>query len=159
MSVLAIIVLVVVVVAIAFALFVFVPRARAKAREKKRERELGQRRERAVSERREEADRRTRRAEEAELRARIAEQEAARERADAQLRRDQAALHERGMADHELMDERDRERFAGTSATPDGDDRSERDRSRAYQEGQRSVGEPVRADEFARGRRQEESRR
>ena len=29
-------------------------------------------------------------------------------------------MHERGDADHELIDENERERFAGTSADPDG---------------------------------------
>jgi len=42
--------------------------------------------------------------------------EAQRERAEAQLRRERAALHERGMADHELVEDDGRERFADTAA-------------------------------------------
>ena len=80
------------------------------------ERELRRRRERVISEQRQEAETRAKRAEEAEQRARIAEQEARRERAEAQVRRERASLHERGMADHELVDETERDRFAGTSA-------------------------------------------
>lgn len=65
------------------------------------------------------ADSRARRADEADHRARIAEQEAQRDRAEAQVRQEKAALHERGMADDELVGDNERERFAGTSAVPD----------------------------------------
>lgn len=116
----AIVVIIVVAVAIAVALFVLLPRMRRTAQIKARERELSQRRDRVITEQREEATVRERRAEEAEQRARIAEQEARRERAEAQLRQERAELHERGMADHELVEEHERERFAGTSAV-DGD--------------------------------------
>ena len=40
-----------------------------------------------------------------------------RERAEAQLRRERAELHDRGMADHELVEEHERDEFAGTSGT------------------------------------------
>jgi hypothetical protein len=50
---------------------------------------------------------------------RIAEQEAQLERAEAELRQQRAALHEEGMADHELVEEHERERFVGTSAIPE----------------------------------------
>ena len=59
---------------------------------------------------------RERQASEAEQRARIAAKEAEAERAQAELHQERAGLHERGMADHELIDESERERFAGTSA-------------------------------------------
>ena len=45
------------------------------------------------------------------------EREAEAERAQAELHSERAGLHERGMADHELIDDSERDRFAGTSAT------------------------------------------
>ena len=116
MSVITIIVIAVVVVAALFALFVFLPRMREQARLKARARQLHQRRTRAITEQRQEADARAQRAEQAERRARIAEAEASRERAEARLRRERAAQHERGMADRELIEDEERDRFAGTSA-------------------------------------------
>jgi hypothetical protein len=102
------------------ALFAFVlPRARRNAQVKARERELGQRRERAAEEQRTEAAERNRQAEMAEQKARMAETEAKRERAEAELREQRAQMHEQGMADHELVDESERDRFAGTSAMRD----------------------------------------
>jgi hypothetical protein len=102
------------------ALFAFVlPRARRNAQVKARERELGQRRERAADEQRTEAAERNRQAEMAEQKARMAETEAKRERAEAELREQRAQMHEQGMADHELVDESERDRFAGTSAMRD----------------------------------------
>jgi FtsZ-interacting cell division protein ZipA len=102
------------------ALFAFVlPRARRNAQVKARERELGQRRERAAEEHRTEAAERNRQAEMAEQKARMAEAEAQRERAEAELREQRAQMHEQGMADHELVDESERDRFAGTSAMRD----------------------------------------
>jgi hypothetical protein len=157
MSALAIIVLVVVVATVALALFVFVPRARERGRAKRRDRELRQRRDRVISQQREEAAQRSRRAEEAEQRARIAEQEANRERAEAQLRQERAALHDRGMADHELVVDHERERFAGTSAVGADAARAEHDgdpgaqpRTSAFEEGRQSVHDPARAEEFQR---------
>ncbi|HZU61741.1 MAG TPA: hypothetical protein VE983_12295, partial [Solirubrobacteraceae bacterium] len=70
----------------------------------------------AIQEHRQEAETRVSRAEEAEQRARIAEQEAQQQRAAAQRSQEKAGLHEEGLADHELIDESERERFAGTSA-------------------------------------------
>jgi len=105
------------------ALFAFVlPRARRNAQVKARERELGQRRERAAGEQRTEAAERNRQAEMAEQKARMAETEAKRERAEAELREERAQMHERGMADHELVDESERDKFAGTSAMRDDDE-------------------------------------
>ncbi len=116
MSVLAIVVIAVVVVALLVVLGVFIPRIRERARVKRRERELGQRRDRVVSQQREEADAHVSRAEAAEQRARIASLQARQERAEADLRVERADLHERGLADHELIEEHEREHFAGTSA-------------------------------------------
>jgi ABC-type multidrug transport system fused ATPase/permease subunit len=154
MPVWAIIVIVVVGVAILLALIFALPRAREKARVKKRERELGQRRDRAISEHREEADIRARHAEEAEHRARIAEQQARRERAEAELRQERAALHERGMADHELIGDDERERFAGTSAVSD-DGPAGAERQDAYEEGRRAAHDPAREEAFHQGRSEE----
>ncbi len=155
-----IIVIVVVVVLILVALVAVLPRTREKARVRKQERELGRRREQAVSEQREEADARARRAEEAEQRARIAEQEARRERAAAELHQEQATMHERGMADHELVDDHEREEFAGTSAVREEDLGAEREssasRTSAYEEGRRSADNPERVEDFRQGRRDEE---
>lgn len=136
MSTVAIVVIVVIVVLVLVGLFLMVPRARKRARVKKQERELRQRREQVVSEHREEAEDRERHGEEAERRARIAEREAQRERAEAQLLQEKAALHERGMADHELVGEHEREDFAGTSAVPDSTaEGGAVKRTEAYEEG------------------------
>ena len=97
---------------------------RQRARVKRGELELRQRRRQAANAERADADIRARQADEAGRRARIAEQEARRQHAEAQLGREKAALHERGMADDELIAESERERFAGTSA----DSRSNWDR-------------------------------
>jgi hypothetical protein len=111
------IIAIVVIALILIALFAFVlPRARRTARVKARERELGQRRERVAGEQRAEAEERRGQAEMAEQRAQMAESEARRERAEADLREQRAQMHERGMADDELIDESERDKFAGTSA-------------------------------------------
>jgi hypothetical protein len=111
------IIAIVVVALIVIALLVFMlPRMRAKAQVQKRERELQTRRDRAAEEQRAEAAARERQASEAEQKARIAQKEAEAERAQASLHEERAGLHERGMADHELIDDSERERFAGTSA-------------------------------------------
>jgi hypothetical protein len=153
MSIVAIIVIVVV-VALVLALLLLLRRFGDRARVKKRELELRQRRKQVVSEHREEAETRERKAEEAERRARMAEQEANRERAEAQLRQEKADLHERGLADHDLVEEHERDRFAGTSAvaTSGGDDR---EHSSAYAEGRRSAEDPSRLADFKAGRRDE----
>lgn len=65
---------------------------------------------------RQEAAQSEQRAEVASQRARIAEQEARREQAEADLANEKAALHERGLADHELVDESERADFEGTPA-------------------------------------------
>ncbi len=109
-----IIVVVVILVVLAFAL----PRMRERARIRARERELGQRREAAATEHREAATQLSQQADAAEQRVRIAEQEAARQRAEAQTEHERAGLHERGLADNELVSDDERERFAGTSAVP-----------------------------------------
>jgi FtsZ-interacting cell division protein ZipA len=116
------IIAIVVVALLLIALFAFVlPRTRRKAQVAARERELGQRRERAAESERTAAAERNREAEMAEQKARMAETEAKRERAEAELREQRAQMHEQGMADHELIDEGERDRFAGTSAMSNDD--------------------------------------
>ena len=128
------IIAIVVIALILLALFAFVlPRARKGAEMKKREHELEQRREHRAGEHRAEAAERRNEAEMAEQRARMAETEAQKERAEADMREQRAEMHERGMADDELIDESERDKFAGTSATRDepaamrDDDTSTRD--------------------------------
>jgi hypothetical protein len=122
------IIAIVVVALIVLALLAFMlPRMRAKAQVQKRERELQNRREQRVEEERSEATARERHAAEAEQRAKIAQREAEAERAKANLHQERAGLHERGMADHELIDDSERDRFAGTSAMSNGTDRHDRD--------------------------------
>jgi FtsZ-interacting cell division protein ZipA len=123
------IIAIVVIALILIALFAFVlPRARRTARVKARERELGQRRERVAGEQRAEAEERRGQAEMAEQRAQMAESEARRERAEADLREQRAQMHERGMADDELIDESERDKFAGTSADESAPMRDEDER-------------------------------
>jgi FtsZ-interacting cell division protein ZipA len=130
------------------ALFAFIlPRARRGAQIKKRERELEQRREHRAEEHRAEAAERRGEAEMAEQRARMAETEAQRERAEAEMREQRAQMHERGMADDELIDESERDRFAGTSAMRDEpaelrDDDSMRD-DRSMTDDDRPMHEPT----------------
>jgi hypothetical protein len=94
---------------------------RERARIRKSEHELAQRRDHVAAEHHEQAEEREQRADEAERRARSAEQEARRARAEAQLHEERASLHEQGLADHELVEDHERERFAGTSAVVDDD--------------------------------------
>ena len=70
----------------------------------------------------------------AEREARMAQKNAERQRAEAELHEERAQMHERGDADHELIEDHERERFAGTSADRDGslskEPRSEFDQGR-----------------------------
>src|SRR5215218_6212585 len=114
------IIAIVVVALILLAVLFMIPRMRRKAELKKRERELGHRREAVATEHREVASTREREAEQAERQARMAQKDAERQRAEAGLHQERATMHERGDADHELIDEHERDKFAGTSADPDG---------------------------------------
>jgi FtsZ-interacting cell division protein ZipA len=116
------IIVIAVVVVILLVLLALAPRMRERARVKKGERELGRRREGRAAEHREVADTRNERAEAAEQRARVAQQEAERERAEADLHRERATASERGLADHELIGDDERDRFAGTSAETNTDE-------------------------------------
>ena len=93
-----VIIAIIVVALIVLALIAFaMPRLRANARA----RELDRRRGEVADAHREHASTRTARAEEAE-------QIAARERAEAELHETRARMHERGLADDELADDRER---------------------------------------------------
>ena len=105
---------------IIIALLVMLPRMRAAADRKKAERELLSRRETVATEHREAASQRETRAEAAEQKARMAQQAAERERAEANMEHERATMHERGLADDELIDESERERFAGVAGPGTG---------------------------------------
>jgi FtsZ-interacting cell division protein ZipA len=107
------IIAIVVIALILVALFAFVlPRMRRRAEIKARERELGQRREQVAEHHRTAATEREREAEMAERQARMAQAEADKQRAEAQMQQQRAEMHERGMADHELVEDHEREHFA-----------------------------------------------
>ena len=162
-AIIAIVVVALIIIALlAFAL----PRMRTRARVQKRERELHNRRERVAGEHRAEADVRERQASAAEQRARLAAREANAAQAQAELHAERADLHERGMADDELIDDSERDRFAGTSAMSpgtdrDGDgvpDRDETDRPARFtrDDGTEATSGPISADDdYERGRRDE----
>jgi len=127
------IVAIVVAAIIILALLVLLPRMRAASQRKAAERELHSRRERVAGEHREAATARERSAERAEQKARIAQQTAEKERAEAGLMEERASMHERGMADHELVDDSERDKFADVMSTPgdrDGDGHTMDDRAR-----------------------------
>jgi hypothetical protein len=156
------IIAIVVAALIIIALLAFVlPRMRRQARVRRRERELESRREHVAGEHRREAEAREREAAEAEQRARIAEREAQAQRAQAELHQEKAGLHERGMADHELIEDHERDQFAGTSATRDRDADGVDDRREdgvMREDGDRGDYERGREDEAAqRGRFHRES--
>jgi Sec-independent protein translocase protein TatA len=118
------IIAIVVVALLLIGLLVLLPRLRAAGERKKAERELQNRRQEVAGRHRDEARQRELEAERAEQRARIAQTQAEKERADANLQQERATLHDRGMADDELIEDHERDRFAGV-AGPDDDDRSQ----------------------------------
>ena len=127
------IVVIVVAAIILLALLVMLPRMRASAQRQKAERELQQRRETVADEHRTAAREREERAEIAEQKARMAQQAAEKERAEAGMMEERAKMHEQGRADHELVDESERDKFADVMATPgdrDGDGHTIDDRAR-----------------------------
>jgi hypothetical protein len=115
------IIAIVVVALIILALLVLLPRMRGAAEQKKAQRELQSRRENVAGEHRQAAAAGESRAEVAERRARIAEREAQRDRAEAQAQKERAELHDRGLADDELIDDSERDRFADVTG-PDNVD-------------------------------------
>jgi hypothetical protein len=77
----------------------------------------------------------------------MAEYEAQRERADAQLHQARAETHEQGMADHELVEDGERKRFAGTSASPKHGADVEQDPDREFDSAARGSAEGGRGPE------------
>ena len=158
------IIAIVVAVLIILAVIVLLPRMRGTAQQKKAERELHSRRETVASEHRQAAEAGESRAEIAERKARIAEQEAQRDRAEAKLQCERAEMHDRGLADDELIDDSERDRFAGVtgpdtrgaddSADRDGDGQTLDDRTRAATDSDSQEGGAVSPD-YQRGREDE----
>jgi FtsZ-interacting cell division protein ZipA len=135
-----IIAIIVAVLIIAAVVFFVLPRARRTAQVKARERELGQRRERVATEHQETATAREREAEAAEQRSRMALAEP--QRAEAQMHSERADMHQRGLADDELVEDHEREHFA-PAMNSDADVQSEpREGGTAHQP----------ANEYDRGR-------
>src|SRR5918994_5366740 len=132
---------------------------RRQAQIKKRERELANRRDAVATEHRETATAREREAERAEREARMAQKNAERQRAEAELHQERAQMHERGDADHELIEEHEREHFAGTSADRD-DSLSEQPRSEFEQGSEVGHEEEARENEgrFVRDGRTDDAR-
>lgn len=149
------IIAIVVVALILLAILFFIPRMKRKAQMQKRERELANRRDAVATEHREVASSREREAEQAERQARLAQKEAERQRAEAELHQERATMHERGDADHELIEDHEREKFAGTSADPDGT-MAEQPRSE-FEEG-REVGHQESDGRFNRDGRTDDAR-
>ena len=119
-----VIIAIVVVVLILLALLVMLPRMRAKSQERKARNELESRRERVATEHRETASVRATEADKAEQEAEIAAQRARAERAEAQKHEAEAQMHDRGLADDQLIEEHERDRFApvtGGNGTTDAD--------------------------------------
>ena len=130
------IIAIVVAAIIIIALLVMLPRMRAGAQRKQAERELHSRREAVAGEHRSAAAERENQAEQAEQKARLAQQTAEKERAEANLQSERAKMHERGMADDELIEEHERDRFAdvagtGTRGDADADARTTDEGARA----------------------------
>jgi UPF0716 family protein affecting phage T7 exclusion len=117
------IIAIVVVALIIIGLLFLLPRMRQAAAHKKAERELRSRREAVATEHRQVAQQRESRAEEAERKAHLAQQAAQRERAEANMRHERADMHERGMADDELIEEHERDRFASVAGPDETVDR------------------------------------
>ena len=160
MSTAAIIVIVVVVLALLVLLAVVLPRMRARRAEAQRERELERRRDQEVERHRGEAEVRGLRAEEAEQLATIAAKEAEVERAQAEAHEARASLHERGLADDELMGERDTARADETARRDENVDQHDpgrfgRTADEADAEGGGSIASSTPAGEYERGRRDE----
>jgi FtsZ-interacting cell division protein ZipA len=133
------IIAIVVVALILIAIFAFVlPRARRKAQVRARERELEQRREQVADHHRTEATAREREAEMAQRKAQMAQAEADKQRAEAQMQQQQADLHERGLADDQLVADHEREHFEpamGGGPRTDGADTGTTDTTGAERSG------------------------
>jgi uncharacterized membrane protein YhiD involved in acid resistance len=116
---------IVIVVLLIVAVLVLMPRMRAKAGEKQAERELGRRRERVATENRDQAGERSRQADQAEQKAAIAQQTAERERAEARRLETEADMHDRGLADDQLVEDHERDRLGPVAGPGVDTDRDE----------------------------------
>jgi hypothetical protein len=156
------IIAIVVAALILLALLVLLPRMRGAAQRKKAERELHDRRRTVAEEHRSEAAQRQERADLAERQARVAQQTAERDRAEANLQQERAELHERGLADHELVDEGERDRFQGVmgggTRDADGDGHTLDDRARAATGRDEEPASGSVSSDYQQGREDERSR-
>jgi hypothetical protein len=116
------IIAIVVVVLILIALLVMLPRMRAKAQEQKARKELESRRDRVATEKREAGSTRASEAEKAEQQAVVAQQQAKAQRAEAEKLEAEAQLHERGLADDDLIEDHERDRFGNVAGLRRDDD-------------------------------------
>jgi hypothetical protein len=107
-----VIIAIIVVVVLLVGVLVMLPRMRAKSEQRKAQRELEGRRERVATEHRETASVRATEADKAEQEAEIAAQRARAERAEADKHEAEAQMHDRGLADDELIEDHERDRFA-----------------------------------------------
>ena len=121
------IIAIVVIVLILIALLVMLPRMRAQAEERKAQKELESRRDRVATEKREAGSTRASEAEKAEQQAVVAQQQAKAQRAEAEKLEAEAQLHERGMADDQLIEDHERDRFSGVAGTGAADRDTTRD--------------------------------
>ena len=132
-----VIIAIVVVVLLLVALLVLLPRMRAKAQERKAQRELESRREAVATEHRETASVRATEADKAEQEAEIAAQRARAERAEADKHEAEAQMHDRGLADDQLIEDHERDRFApvtgGNGTTTETESRTGADEADARQ--------------------------
>jgi len=124
------IIAIVVVVLLLIGLLVLMPRMRAKSKERKAQKELESRRERVATEHRDTASARAGEADRAEQEAEIAQQKARAQRAEAERHESEAKLHERGLADDQLVEDHERDRFSGVTGD-NGTDRADDDTVRS----------------------------
>jgi FtsZ-interacting cell division protein ZipA len=129
------IIAIVVVVLLLIALLVMLPRMRAKSEERKAQKELESRRGRVATEHRETASERATEAERAEQEAEIAQQKARAERAEADRHEAEAKMHDRGLADDKLVEDHERDRFAGVAGGDRTDDADSTDDTARAQQG------------------------
>ena len=111
------IIAIIVVALILIALAIMLPRMRSTARRKQAERELHNRRQAVATEHRSDAAQRQEQADLADQKARMAQQAAERERAEANIANERADMHERGLADDQLIEDHERDRFADVANT------------------------------------------
>ena len=133
-----VIIAIIVVIVLLVGLLVMLPRMRAKSEQRKAQRELESRRERVATEHRETASVRATEADKAEQEAEIAAQRARAERAEADKHEAEAQMHDRGLADDQLIEDHERDRFAPVTGDNGTTDRDRVDADR--------TDEPVRTD-------------